>query len=104
MTIREELLEVLTVDDLPKEIREVADYLGIEQFVDFVLMFSGNTIYVPRLSAIIRKVRNVRIAEEYRKGIRENEEKGRIVRQLASKHHLCERQVRNILLSAGLTD
>lgn len=102
MTARDEILNAITIEDVPAECRDLALFLGLECFVDLCFAFSGEQIYVPSISKLYNRARNKRIIEEYQMEIGEECDKLRIIKRIAKKHCLSVRQLYNILKDAKL--
>lgn len=74
--------------DLPQPYRDLAYLIGMENTLKVADKFSGTAIYFPKLDAVLRKVRDGKIKEEFR---------GDNYKELARKYGLTEVWVRQIL-------
>jgi Mor family transcriptional regulator len=77
------------IDQLPGDIRRIAEVVGVEAAVKIAQAFRGTFIYIHNLDDFIRQIRDKKIRSEYAGGGK--------VRTLAIKNRLTERQIRNIL-------
>lgn len=100
MTERNQILNEITIDDIPKECRDLAAYLGLESFVDFCFMFSGENIYVPSAQYLYKHVRDRKIVYEHDMMLRKKVKPNAAKEFIAKKYGLSARQVRNILHNA----
>ena len=80
----------LTLKDLPEGCRSLAEFMGMDRFLEFASIFAGETFYVPNLTQLRIDLRNEDIRSQYR-----NSEHN--VSQLSRKYRLSERQIRNII-------
>ena len=54
---------------LPELHRKIADLIGYDKMLDLVAVYSGDYLYVPKLDAIVRAVRNESLLADHRKGM-----------------------------------
>ena len=84
-----ELLELLTIDDLQGEARELAETLGMEAFRHLVSVYGGTgRMYIPQPDMLLIPVRDSKIREEYN---------GDNIYDLCRKWDLSEGYVRKIV-------
>jgi Mor family transcriptional regulator len=84
-------ISVLTLEakDLPGELKDIADVIGVDNTIKLAHAFRGCRIYICNLDPLIRKDRNIKIRSAYDQGER--------VITLARKHNLSTRQIESIL-------
>lgn len=83
------LFEDVTFEDLGTDQREVAELIGIENYLKIVDIFGGGAIYIPKPDGVLRSARNRKIIEDYKDG--EN------CKLIAKKYNLTKSAVINIL-------
>jgi Mor family transcriptional regulator len=81
----------LTVDakDLPGELKDIADVIGVAATIKLAKAFRGCRIYICNIDPIIRKQRNSKICKAY--------DQGEKVIKLARKYGLSTRHIEKIL-------
>jgi Mor family transcriptional regulator len=77
----------ITADMLPLNMRPLADVIGIEQMLNLIEQFGGETIYIPKLDALLKTARDKMIKQEYT---------GYNTKELAKKYDLTVRWVQKI--------
>lgn len=77
------------IEQLPGDIRRIAEVIGVEAALALAKEFRGTYLYIHNLDDLFREIRN--------KDIRKAYTSGKPVRSLAIKHRLTERQIWNIL-------
>lgn len=82
-------LHELQADDLPEQHQKIADAIGYEGLLSLVSAYGGDYLYVPKLDAIIKAVRDKRLLADHRSGMRPA--------QLAHKYDLSVVQVYEII-------
>jgi len=80
------------IEQLPGDIRRIAEVIGVEPALELAKAFRGTYLYIHNLDDLMREIRNKRIRDEY-----EKDKSPRKVSRLAIKHRLTERQIWNIL-------
>lgn len=88
MNEQRELLELLTLDDLQGESRELAEVVGMELFRRLVELYGGANIYIPKVEGLILPMRNDLIVREYT---------GNNIFELSRKWGLTERRIQDIV-------
>ena len=83
-----DLWDEITRDDLDGDIRDVADALGVDATKALLVMFSGGTLYVPKVESVVRAIRDRRIYQA---------SNGENFRELALTYQLTTRQIRVIV-------
>jgi len=78
----------IELNDIPEEQRDFAELVGLETFRKLVEMYGGSSIYICKEEAILRKRRNEEIVKEFN---------GYNYLELAKKHNITERSVRDII-------
>lgn len=64
--MNKELLQLLTLDDLHGESRELAETIGMDAFVKLVEVYGGTgRMYIPQADMLLIPVRDAKIREEY---------------------------------------
>ena len=81
--------DVNIIEQLPGDLRRIAEVIGIEPTLDLAKAFRGTYLYIHNLDDMLREIRNEDIRKSYSKGTK--------VTDLAIKHRLTERQIWNIL-------
>lgn len=81
------MLEELTLEDIPKTHKDIAEYIGIDAFKKLVELLGGSSLYIPKEASLTRPIRNRVIRETFNGDYR----------VLARKYDISEAQVRNIL-------
>ena len=84
-----ELLKLLTLDDLQGEVRELAELIGMDTFRKLVSVYGGTgRMYIPHPDTLLIAVRYTKIREEY---------DGSNIYELCRKWGLSEGYVRKIV-------
>nr|DAY51328.1 MAG TPA: Mor transcription activator family [Caudoviricetes sp.] len=84
----DELSKELTIEMLPSTLyKEIAEAIGVENFVKLADVVGGSTVYIPKPESLIRPVRDARIKAEFN---------GYNHIELAKKYDVTERWVRQI--------
>ncbi len=83
-----DLWDEITRDDLDGDIRDVADTLDVDAAKKLLVMFSGGTLYVPKVESVVRSIRDRRIYQAFN---------GENFRDLALAYQLTTRQIRIIV-------
>lgn len=81
------MLEELTLEDIPKTHKDIAEYIGIDAFKKLVELLGGSSLYIPKEASLTRPIRNRVIREKFNGDYR----------VLARKYDISEAQVRNIV-------
>lgn len=89
----EDLLENITLDDLPEPYNKMAEWLGLENTIKLAMEYGGANIYFPKMDAIYRSIRDRAICSEFT---------GFNIPFLARKYDLTENRVREILGASSL--
>lgn len=79
---------MITLENLKEEQKEVAEIIGIENYIKLVKYFGGSSIYIHKADTISRVIRDEQIKEEFN---------GRNYKELALKYNLSVNQIREIL-------
>lgn len=88
MSLTEQLVSEITLDDLEGEQRALAECLGLEAYKRLLLMYAGSTFTVRMPDKITIPIRNKRIRSEFN---------GYNWGELARKYNLHEKTIRNIV-------
>ncbi len=77
------------LDQLPGDLRKIAEVVGVDAAVKIAKAFAGTYLYIHKIDAFLREMRDHDIRMEYAQGKKP--------RELAIKNRLTERQIWNIL-------
>jgi Mor family transcriptional regulator len=80
----------LTIDMLPDEGKEIALVIGIKNYLKLVMEYGGRSVYIHKLDAVRRSVRDDSIRKDFN---------GENHAFLCKKYDLSEKQIRLILAS-----
>lgn len=72
-----------------EDIMEMVRVIGAENTVKLIGIFSGCTVYIPTMEALLRSERNKKIYKDFLSGL--------TFRQLGIKYRLSENTARNII-------
>lgn len=86
---REKLFLALVANDAFSNVPELMSILDEDTFLEFVEIFGGQTIVVPKMEDIAIALRDVSIQERHEQGVK--------IRDLADQHGLTDRHVRRII-------
>lgn len=78
----------IQLDDIPEEMRIIAEELGLESFLKLVKLCSGRALYIPVLASLCRNARDREIRSRFTGGN---------YNQLAGEFALSARQIRKII-------
>ena len=81
-------MEYIKLDDIPQELVGVANFMGIDKFIEFCNEYGGIAIYFPSKKTLFRNSRNREIINRYN---------GKNIKDLARKFEISEVQIRNII-------
>ncbi|WP_270670852.1 Mor transcription activator family protein [Paraclostridium bifermentans] len=81
------MLEELTLEDIPKTHKDIAEYIGIDPFKKLVELLGGSSLYIPKEASLTRPIRNRVIRDKFNGDYS----------VLARKYDISEAQVRNIV-------
>lgn len=88
MSLTEQLVSELTIDDLDGEQRALAECLGLDAYKRLLLVYAGSTFTVRMPDRVTANIRNKKIRSEFN---------GYNWGELARKYHLHEKTIRNIV-------
>ncbi len=83
-------IDKITMEDLKEEQKDLAELIGIENYIKMVKYFGGSSVYIHKADTIIKHLRDEHIVKEFT---------GENYKQLALKYNLTERTVREIISS-----
>lgn len=83
-----DMFDMLTLDDLDEEQRELADCLGLDTYKKFILTYAGTFLSVRNPERVILPVRDRLIRKEFNGGN---------YNELALKYHLTNVRIRQII-------
>ena len=81
-------MEYIKLEDIPQELVGVANFMGIDKFIEFCNEYGGIAIYVPSKKTLFRNSRNREIINRYN---------GKNIKDLARAFEISEVQIRNII-------
>lgn len=76
------------IDDIPYDLKDVCEFMGIEMFIDFCDNFGGSHLYFPSRRSLLRLSRNREIKRCYN---------GKNSRELAHKFGISEMHLKSII-------
>ena len=85
-------MEYIKLDDIPQELVGVANFMGIDKFIEFCNEYGGIAIYFPSKKTLFRNSRNREIIDRYN---------GKNIKDLAREFEISEVQVRNIIRTSN---
>jgi Mor family transcriptional regulator len=85
------------IDELPGDLRLIAEVIGIEPTMKLAQAFGGTPLYIVKIDAFARRLRDKGFREEFDRRTAEGETATTVVRDMARRRDLCERQVWNIV-------
>ncbi len=85
-------IENIKIADLPEELQEIADIIGVEKAVKLCEVFSGISIYFPKLNTITRKSRYRQLLEDFKES-----KTSEVYKELARKYGYSESHTRAII-------
>ncbi len=59
------ILDMLTIEDIPGEQRDIAETVGIEIYKELVKLFGGGRVYIMQIENVTRKKRDDLIRAEF---------------------------------------
>ena len=59
------MIDKLTIDDVPENLKSVAYAIGIDAFKDLVRLASGSNLYILNESSVVKPFRNKMIRESF---------------------------------------
>ena len=83
----ESWISELTLDMVPEPHRELAEIIGIENFIKLAKILGGKTVYIPKADSFLRPARDINIKKEFN---------GYNQAELATKYNLSERWIMEI--------
>lgn len=86
-------IESLTLDMIPSPHKQVAEAIGIENFITLAKIAGGSSIYIPKADKLLTPIRDMCIKKEFN---------GYNHKELAIKYNLSERWVLEICRDGNL--
>lgn len=77
----------LTVELLPEQYQPLAEILGVQQLLSLAELYGGANLYIPKVEALVKTMRDKRIKNEYN---------GYNAKELAQKYELSVNWVLSI--------
>ncbi len=81
-------IDKITLDDLSEEQREVAEIVGLENYIKLVKYFGGSSIYIHKANTLSRNIRDIEIRDKFT---------GRNYKELSLQYNLSTNQIREIV-------
>lgn len=81
----------IQVNDLPEQLQEVANEIGLENTLKFAKLMSGMQLYIPVYEKICVSARNRALIKDYRSG--------KSAKELAKKYGVCLRTIYELIHS-----
>ena len=53
----------ININDIPLQHRDIAEFLGVEMYVNFCEVFGGDNVYIPTKKTLVNSIRNKEINE-----------------------------------------
>ena len=78
----------ILIDDIPYDLQNMAEIVGIDNFLEICKMYGGNSVYIPVYKKVIMASRNRDIVQGYN---------GRNINDLRFKYNMSYQQIKNIL-------
>lgn len=78
----------IRIDDLPEELREMADIIGFDDVLALVRNYGGGAVYIHEWETVIRGARDRKIRKDFN---------GANYRELAREHDLSVSMIRQIV-------
>ncbi len=79
----------ININDIPLQHRDIAEFLGVEIYINFCEVFGGDNVYIPTKKTLVNSIRN--------KEINELHSKGYSIKDLSKKYNLTNSSIRHIL-------
>lgn len=83
-----DLHEQITLEDLPEKQREIAETVGLRNYIELTRRFGGDTPYIQKYSELIKAPRNSEIRRKFN---------GFNFEELAHEYDLSERYIRELV-------
>lgn len=83
----------IKTEDIPYNLHQMVEIVGIEKFKLICKMYGGDTIYIPVYNKIVMGERNRRIVREYN---------GKNVDVLRVRYNISKEQIKHILRKEGV--
>lgn len=87
-TLMPDWMKKIKHDQLPEVYQEMAEVIGVDQTMQLAQVFSGSSVYFPKLDRSLLDVRNAAIRRDFN---------GANIKQLARRWGLSARHVRHIV-------
>lgn len=79
----------ITLKDIPTQYRDIAKFMGVNNFMEFCKQFGGINLYFPTKKTLLNSIRNKEIIELYGQG---ND-----IKFLSRKYNLTNSSIRQIV-------
>lgn len=78
----------IKIEDIPYNLHEMVDIVGMDNFEELVKVYGGTVVYIPVYKRIIIPQRNRKILQEYN---------GNNIEYLRHKYNLCSHHIKNLV-------
>ena len=86
-------MNYIKIEDIPNEFIGLANFMGLDRFIEFCNVYGVIAIYFPSKKTLLRNGRNREIINRYN---------GENIRDLARAFEISEVQVRNIIKNSKI--
>lgn len=80
----------ICLNDIPQQHRDIAEFMGINNYIKFCDEFGGINLYFPTKKTLLNSIRNKEIIELYY-------EQGKDIKYLSKKYKLTNNYIRQII-------
>lgn len=85
-------IENITISDLPDELQDIADRIGLPSTIKLVQLCGGISVYIPKMETMARMVRHRRMYSDYRESTSSS-----VFKDLAKKYGYSESHTRAVI-------
>jgi Mor family transcriptional regulator len=93
--ILDEIISQVKIEDIPENYQDMAEAVGVINFLQLLKIAGGTTIYLPLPINVIKEARDRAIVREYT---------GKNLKELAVKFNLSETWIRQIVAKGDSND
>lgn len=79
-----EWLKEITIDDIDEQYRNIAEVIGLKNFINLIKLLGGTSWYIPKIETVLKEARERKIKKEYN---------GYNKKELALKYGISERTI-----------
>jgi Mor family transcriptional regulator len=91
----DEIIPQVEIEDIPESYQDMAETVGVKNFLQLLKIVGGATIYLPLPISVIKEARDRAIIREYT---------GKNLKELAVKFNLSETWIRKIVAKGDSND